>query len=166
MDWDDSRVLDGEVGDYVTIVRKDRHSRDWYLGSITDEHGRVLPVALSFLEPGVRYRAEIYRDGDAADYRSNPFAFVREQREVTSADRLQLKLAPGGGQAIRFVPLGRRGGRPRQYADAPLMFKAPVARRRVPPLAGAPVSGDALLPAHAAHIAACASAPLESIPMR
>lgn len=105
VDWDDSRVLDGEVGDYVTIVRKDRHSRDWYLGSITDEHGRVLPVSLSFLEPGVRYRAEIYRDGDAADYRSNPFDFVREQREVGSADSLELKLAPGGGQAIRFTPL-------------------------------------------------------------
>ncbi|MXV07287.1 MULTISPECIES: glycoside hydrolase family 97 protein [unclassified Xanthomonas] len=105
VDWDDSRVLDGEIGDYVTIVRKDRHSRDWFLGSITDEHGRVLPIALGFLEPGVRYRAEIYRDGDAADYQHNPFDFVREQREVTSRDQLQLKLAPGGGQAIRFVPL-------------------------------------------------------------
>lgn len=105
VDWDDTRVLDGEVGDYVTIARKDRHSRDWFVGSITDEHGRVLPVDLSFLEPGVRYRAEIYRDGDDADYRSNPFAFVRETREVSSADRFELKLAPGGGEAIRFVPL-------------------------------------------------------------
>lgn len=105
VDWDDTRVLNGEVGDYVTIVRKDRHSRDWFLGSITDEHGRVLPVSLGFLEPAVRYRAEIYRDGDGADFRSNPFAFVRETREVTSADALVLTLAPGGGQAIRFTPL-------------------------------------------------------------
>ena len=105
VDWDDSRVLNGEVGDYVTIVRKDRHSRDWFLGSITDEHGRVLPVSLGFLEPGVRYRAEIYRDGDGADFRRNPFAFVRDTREVTSADALTLVLAPGGGQAIRFTPL-------------------------------------------------------------
>lgn len=105
VDWDDSRVLDGEVGDYVTIVRKDRHSRDWFLGSITDEHGRVLPVSLGFLAPGVRYRAEIYRDGAGADFRGNPFAFVRETREVTSADALVLTLAPGGGQAIRFTPL-------------------------------------------------------------
>ncbi len=105
VDWDDSRVLNGEVGDYVTIVRKDRHSRDWFLGSITDENGRVLPVSLGFLEPGVRYRAEIYRDGDGADFRSNPFAFVRDTREVTSADALTLVLAPGGGQAIRFTPL-------------------------------------------------------------
>ena len=52
VDWEQSRVLDGEVGDYVTIVRRDRNSRDWFLGSITDEHGRVLPVPLGFLEPG------------------------------------------------------------------------------------------------------------------
>lgn len=105
VDWEQSRVLDGEVGDYVTIVRRDRNSRDWFLGSITDEHGRVLPVSLGFLEPGVRYRAEIYRDGEGADFRSNPFAFMRETREVTSADALTLVLAPGGGQAIRFTPV-------------------------------------------------------------
>ncbi|WP_295570357.1 glycoside hydrolase family 97 protein [Stenotrophomonas maltophilia] len=105
VDWEQSRVLDGEVGDYVTIVRRDRNSRDWFLGSITDEHGRVLPVSLGFLEPGVRYRADIYRDGDGADFRSNPFAFAREIREVTSADALTLVLAPGGGQAVRFTPV-------------------------------------------------------------
>jgi alpha-glucosidase len=102
VDWEQTRVLDGEVGDFVTIVRRDRNSRDWFLGSITDEHGRVLPVSLGFLEPGVRYTAEIYRDGDGADFRTNPFAFARETREVTSADQLTLILGPGGGQAIRF----------------------------------------------------------------
>jgi alpha-glucosidase len=105
VDWADSRTLDGEIGDYVTIARKDRRSEDWYLGSITDEHGRVLSVPLSFLDPGRRYRAEIYRDGDDADFRTHPFAFARETREVGSADTLALKLAPGGGQAIRFVAL-------------------------------------------------------------
>ena len=105
VDWEQTRVLDGEIGDYVTIVRRDRNSRDWFLGSITDEHGRVLPVSLGFLEPGVRYRAEIYRDGEGADFRDNPFAFTREAREVTSTDALTLVLAPGGGQAIRFTPL-------------------------------------------------------------
>lgn len=102
VDWEQTRVLDGEIGDFVTIVRRDRNSRDWFLGSITDEHGRVLPVSLGFLEPGVRYTAEIYRDGDGADFRTNPFAFARETREVTSADQLTLILGPGGGQAIRF----------------------------------------------------------------
>ncbi|KTF36478.1 glycoside hydrolase family 97 protein [Xanthomonas vesicatoria] len=106
VDWDQTRALNGEVGDYVTIARKDRHSREWFLGSITDEHGRVLQVPLGFLEPGVRYTAQIYRDGDGADYVSNPFAFVREERQVSSNDTLELRLAPGGGQAIRFVPMG------------------------------------------------------------
>jgi len=105
VDWEQTRVLQGEVGDYVTIVRRDRNSRDWFLGSITDEHGRVLPVSLGFLEPGVRYRAEIYRDGEGADFRTRPFAFVRETRTVTASDDMQLVLAPGGGQAIRFTPL-------------------------------------------------------------
>ncbi|MEB1550921.1 glycoside hydrolase family 97 protein [Xanthomonas campestris pv. campestris] len=105
VDWDQTRALNGEVGDYVTIARKDRHSRDWFLGSITDEHGRLLQVPLGFLEPGVRYRAQIYRDGDDADYVHNPFAFIREERQVSSIDTLELRLAPGGGQAIRFVPM-------------------------------------------------------------
>lgn len=111
VDWDDTRVLNGEVGDFVTIARKERGTREWFLGSITDENPRVLEASLSFLEPGVRYRAEIYRDGANADYRDadgrSRTDIVIEQREVTSAETLTLQLAPGGGQAIRFVPLGR-----------------------------------------------------------
>ena len=105
VDWSETHVLNGEVGDYVTIARKARHGEDWFLGAITDEHGRVLPVSLSFLAPGKRYVAEIYRDGDDADFHGDKrFRFARETREVTSADSLTLRLAPGGGEAIRFVP--------------------------------------------------------------
>ena len=102
-DWARTEVLNGEVGDYVTFARKDRNSDDWYLGSITDENGRVLEVPLSFLDPGRRYTAQVYRDGDGAHWHDAPFAFERETRAVTSADRLTLRLAAGGGQAIRFV---------------------------------------------------------------
>ncbi len=113
VDWDETRVLNGEVGDFVTIARKERGTREWFLGSITDEHPRVLDASLSFLEPGVRYRAEIYRDGPNADWRDGDGRgrtdIVIEQREVTAAETLTLRLAPGGGQAIRFVPLGRAG---------------------------------------------------------
>ncbi len=105
VDWSETHVLNGEVGDYVTIARKARHGEDWFLGAITDEHGRTLPVSLSFLAPGKRYVAEIYRDGDGADFHGDKrFRFARETREVTSADSLTLRLAPGGGEAIRFVP--------------------------------------------------------------
>jgi alpha-glucosidase len=104
VDWEDTRVLHGEVGDYATVVRRARGGDAWFLGSLTDEHGRVLDVPLDFLAPGRRYVAEIYRDGEGAHYRSNRFAFATERREVGAGDTLRLVLAPGGGQAIRFVP--------------------------------------------------------------
>lgn len=103
VNWRESRALAGEIGDYVVIARADRASDDWYLGAITDETGRRLKVPLGFLEPGRRYRAEIYRDADDADWRSNPEAIAIEKREVTAADTLVLRIAPGGGTAIRFV---------------------------------------------------------------
>jgi alpha-glucosidase len=109
VDWEETRVLNGELGDFVTIVRRDRKSRDWYLGAITDEQARQLSAPLTFLEPGVAYRAQIYRDGPAADYRGSQRSdIVIEERKVTRDDTLSLILAPGGGQAIRFTPLPAR----------------------------------------------------------
>lgn len=105
VDWSDSRVLNGEVGRYVTIARKARDGNEWFVGAINDENGRNLQVPLSFLDKGKRYRAEIYRDGDGADFKTNPFAFARETKTVRSTDTLDINLAPGGGQAIRFVPM-------------------------------------------------------------
>jgi alpha-glucosidase len=102
-DWGDTRVLNGEIGDFVTVARKDRNGENWFLGAVTDEQGRTLSVPLSFLTPGKRYRAQIYRDGPDADYRTNGKSLVVEERAVTSADVLTLRLAAGGGQAIRFV---------------------------------------------------------------
>ena len=101
-DWAETRVLNGEVGDYATFARKDRNSADWYIGSLTDENARTLEVSLDFLDPGRRYLAQIYRDGDGADWKSNRFAFAIETRPVKQGDRLQLRLAPGGGAAIRL----------------------------------------------------------------
>jgi alpha-glucosidase len=101
-DWAETLVPNGEVGDYATIVRKDRDGDDWYLGSVTDENARTLEVKLDFLDANRRYRAHIYRDGANADWRRHPFAIAIERREVRRGDTLQLKLAPGGGQAIRF----------------------------------------------------------------
>jgi alpha-glucosidase len=108
-DWSDTRVLNGEIGDFVTIARKDRNSDQWFLGAMTDEHPRVLEASLSFLDPGRRYRAEIYRDAPDAHWKTNREAIVIEARDVTAAETLSLRLAPGGGQAIRFVPIGRGG---------------------------------------------------------
>ena len=107
VDWEETKVLNGEVGDFVTIARKDRNSDAWFLGAVTDEHPRVLTAPLGFLDPGRRYRAEIYADAPGANYTDNREAIDISSREITSADVLTLRLAPGGGQAIRFVPLGR-----------------------------------------------------------
>ena len=105
VDWEDSRVLNGEVGRYATIVRKARGGQEWFLGSVGSEQPQALDVPLSFLDPARRYRAEIYRDGDGADWQTKPFAFVRETREVGRNDSMHLQLAAGGGAAMRFVPL-------------------------------------------------------------
>lgn len=103
VDWADSRVLNGEIGDYVTFARKDRNSEDWYLGAVTNEEPRELQVKLDFLEPGRTYTAQIYRDGPDADWKTNGHDIVIEERKVGAGDVLALRLASGGGQAIRFV---------------------------------------------------------------
>ncbi|MGQ2990871.1 glycoside hydrolase family 97 C-terminal domain-containing protein, partial [Brevundimonas sp.] len=107
VDWEETRVLAAELGDHVVIARKERGGDVWALGAITDENPRVLTAPLDFLDAGRTYRAEIYRDGPDADYRGKRESIVIEQKIVTSADVLTLALAPGGGQAIRFVPVGR-----------------------------------------------------------
>jgi alpha-glucosidase len=105
VDWDDTRMLAGDVGDLAVIVRKQRGSPNWFLGAVGDEQERHFDVAIDFLERGRSYRAEIYRDGDDADYRTNPRSIVIEQRIVTSTDRMAMRIAAGGGTAVRFVAL-------------------------------------------------------------
>jgi alpha-glucosidase len=84
-----------------------KRSPDWFLGAVGDEQERRIDVPLPFLEPGRRYRAEVYRDGDDADYRTNPRSIINEQRTVTTGDRLAIRIAPGGGAAVRFVTLSK-----------------------------------------------------------
>jgi alpha-glucosidase len=104
VDWEDTLVLHAQIGDYVTIARQDRHSEDWYIGSITDENGRTLETQLSFLVPNEVYVAEIYADGVDADWESNPLSYDISRFLVDHNTTLKLKLAPGGGQAIRLRP--------------------------------------------------------------
>jgi alpha-glucosidase len=104
-DWAETRMIDGAVGEYASIARKDRKSDDWYVGAVTDGNARTLALPLAFLDQDKQYVAEIYRDGDAADYRNeHRFDLVVETKTVSAKDTLQLKLAPGGGQAIRISP--------------------------------------------------------------
>jgi alpha-glucosidase len=104
VDWDTTRVIDGRIGDYVVVARRERGGQSWFLGAITDEERRSLDVPLSFLTPGRRYVAEIYADGPKASWLDNPLPVTISRRTVTSATRLRVLLAPGGGQAIRIRP--------------------------------------------------------------
>ncbi len=104
VDWDTTRVIDGRIGDYVIVARRVRGKQTWFLGAITDEQGRTFDVPLDFLTPGRRYIAEIYADGPKADWLAHPLPITITRRTVTSASRLHMVLAPGGGQAIRIRP--------------------------------------------------------------
>ena len=104
-DWETSRTLQGAIGDYVVIARQQRGAADWYLGATTDENARQLAIPLDFLASGGKYEAQIYRDAPDANYLTNPTALVIEKRRVTSKDRIDAALAPGGGLAVRFRAL-------------------------------------------------------------
>lgn len=100
VDWADTKCLDAVIGDYVVIARRDKHSRDWYVGAITDGQARDLRFSLDFLTPNQTYTATIYRDGDAAGWDTVPTDYIIDQQSVTSDTVLDLHLAPGGGFAI------------------------------------------------------------------
>ncbi|MGB5665472.1 MAG: glycoside hydrolase family 97 protein [Maribacter sp.] len=103
VDWEDTKVLNAEIGEYITTVRKDRLSDDWFLGSITNEESRSFEIKLSFLDPNATYEAQIYTDAEGITWNENATKVAISTKEVNSNDTLQLKLAKGGGTAIRFV---------------------------------------------------------------
>jgi alpha-glucosidase len=105
VDWETTRVLNGEIGRFVTIARKDRHSDQWYIGSITNKKSRELTLSCDFLEKGKQYRAEIYRDGEETHWKSNPTEYqIDTLKNCNTGSDIRLSLAPGGGAAIRLVP--------------------------------------------------------------
>lgn len=104
VDWEETRVLDGKIGDHVVVARRERNGQSWYVGAITDEESRSIQIPLTFLSKGRSYVAEIYADGPRAHWKTNPLPVTISRRTVTSASRISLMLAPGGGQAIRIRP--------------------------------------------------------------
>jgi alpha-glucosidase len=104
-DWDDTKVLNAKIGEYLTIVRKDRDSDEWFLGSITDTTERSFSVTLDFLDTSKRWLAHVYRDADDSHWQSNPFAHVIEAVEITPGQEFAIRLAPGGGMAVRFLSI-------------------------------------------------------------
>ncbi|RYV03222.1 alpha-glucosidase [Shewanella sp. OPT22] len=106
-DWKKSIAVDGEIGEFVVFARQERKSKkysgeDWYLGAVTDDKARTIKVDLDFLEPQKKYIAQIYRDGEQANWKNNPYDLVIESKQVDSSSQLTIRLASSGGAAIRF----------------------------------------------------------------
>ncbi|WP_460623693.1 glycoside hydrolase family 97 protein [Hymenobacter tenuis] len=104
VDWDDTKVLEAEPGDYITYARKAKGQSSWFVGSTNDENGRTSKISLSFLEPGKKYVATIYADAKDAHYEKNPQAYAIRTMTVNSKTKLSQYCAPGGGYAISLKP--------------------------------------------------------------
>ena len=102
VNWEHTKILNGEIGQYITTVRKDIDSDDWYLGSLTNEDAREVEISLSFLDDNATYQAQIYEDAQGTDYQNNPSKVNIRTLEVSAEDMMTLELAASGGTAIRF----------------------------------------------------------------
>ena len=100
IDWDESKYLEAEPGDYITIARRAKGTDDWYIGCTADENGHETKLALDFLTPGKKYEAIIYADAKDASWDKNPQAYTITKKTVTNKTKLNLKAASGGGFAI------------------------------------------------------------------
>jgi alpha-glucosidase len=105
VDWKQSIALNGEIGQYVTMARKERKGERWFLGSITNEKERDLSVSLNFLDPNKKYLAKIYADAAQSDWKNNPYPYTITEKEVDAQSILKIHLAAGGGQAIELIPI-------------------------------------------------------------
>jgi hypothetical protein len=104
-DWQETKYIEAEPGDYITVARKDKKSEKWFLGAITDENARQTEIILDFLSPNKKYEAVIYQDGKDADWVKNPKSYAIKTIQVTSKSKIKLLLAKGGGTAISFKPI-------------------------------------------------------------
>ncbi len=105
LDWSKSRYIDAEPGEFIIVARKDKNSENWYAGGVNAETPREVALQLDFLEPGVKYEATIYADGKKADAVTNPHDYKISKRKVTAKDVIKLRMAHGGGFAIKFAKL-------------------------------------------------------------
>lgn len=104
VDWDDTRILEAEPGDYLAIARKAKGKDEWYVGTITDEQARTSNISLSYLTPKRWYVATLYADAANAHWENNPMAYQIQNFLVNDQTRLKLNLASGGGAAISLKP--------------------------------------------------------------
>jgi hypothetical protein len=104
-DWDDTKILSAEPGDYVITARKAKGTENWFVGGITDGNKREYTVDFSFLDKGKKYEAVIYEDGKDADYINNPQSYNIYKKEITSKSKIPFKMVRSGGFAITIKPV-------------------------------------------------------------
>ncbi|MGE8524952.1 glycoside hydrolase family 97 protein [Chryseobacterium rhizosphaerae] len=104
-DWDDTKILSAEPGDYVITARKAKGTENWFVGGITDENKREYTVDFSFLDKGKKYEATIYEDGKDADYIDNPQSYNIYKKEITSKSKINFKMVRSGGFAVSIKPI-------------------------------------------------------------
>lgn len=103
VDWDESKYIEAEPGDYITIARKAKGANNWFVGGITDENARTAQFTLDFLEPGKKYVATLYADGKDADYKNNPTSYQIKKGVVTNKTKMSIKEATSGGFALSLI---------------------------------------------------------------
>lgn len=103
VDWDDSKYLEAEPGDYITVARKAKGTDNWFVGGKCDENGHKAVVKLDFLDKGRKYDCTIYADAKDAHYEKNPKAYEITHKIVKKGDVLKLQEAPGGGFAVSLI---------------------------------------------------------------
>ncbi len=103
VDWDESKYLEAEPGDYITVARKAKGTENWFVGGITDEHARTSAFVLDFLEPGRQYVATLYADAEDADFEKNATAYRIRKGIVTNKSKMNVKLARSGGFALSLT---------------------------------------------------------------
>ncbi len=103
VDWDDSKYLEAEPGDYITVARKAKGTDNWFIGGKCDENGHKSVVKLDFLDKGKKYECTIYADAKDAHYEKNPKAYTITKKTVKKGDTLKLTEAPGGGFAVSLI---------------------------------------------------------------
>jgi len=103
VDWDDSRYIEAEPGDYITVARKAKGTDNWFVGGKCDENGHQSVVRLDFLDKGAKYECTLYADAKGADYKTNPKAYTITKRTVKKGDVLKIDEARGGGFAISLI---------------------------------------------------------------
>lgn len=103
VDWDYSKYLEAEPGDYITVARKAKGTDNWFVGGKCDENGHKAVVKLDFLDKGRKYDCTIYADAKDAHYEKNPKAYEITHKIVKKGDVLKLQEAPGGGFAVSLI---------------------------------------------------------------